>query len=164
MAKRLTEIQIKEIINHFVNGNSIDQLSKKFICTKQTIIRNIKKNISENQYSSLIKNQKFKENNLENFINSKNQEKQKELKNKKSNIQSNSVIGQDNQNKSPQFYSDSVFMEIAPLDVDLNNETQKDLSSISIEEIATVGKSGTEFTLTLKTAEVEFNPSLTSIV
>ena len=135
MAKRLTEIQIKEIINNFVNGNSIDQLSKKFICTKQTIIRNLKKNISENQYKSLIKNQKFKENNLKNLINSKDQEKQKEFNNKKSNIQSHSLSGQDNQNKSPKFYSDSVFMEIAPLDVDLNNETQKDLSSISIEEI-----------------------------
>ena len=55
LAKRLTEIQKKVIINDFVNGVTIDQLSKRFSCTKLTIVRNLKKNLSESKYNSILK-------------------------------------------------------------------------------------------------------------
>ena len=58
MAKRLTELQKKVIINDFVNGLTIDQLSEKFSCTKLTIVRNLKKNLTESKYNSIFKKNK----------------------------------------------------------------------------------------------------------
>ena len=55
LAKRVTEFQIKEMTDDFINGKSIDQLLEKFSCTKLTIIRNLKKNLTENKYNYLLK-------------------------------------------------------------------------------------------------------------
>ena len=43
MAKRLTDIQKKEIILGFKDGKTIDDLSKEYNCTNLTIQRNLKK-------------------------------------------------------------------------------------------------------------------------
>ena len=55
MPKKLTGIQIKEIIDSFTNGISIDELSKKFNCTKITINRHLNNNIDEKTYKILKK-------------------------------------------------------------------------------------------------------------
>ena len=73
MAKRLTEIQKKVIINDFVNGVTIDKLSKKFSCTKLTIVRNLKKNLSESKYNSILKKNKTSKLNLSETIITPNQ-------------------------------------------------------------------------------------------
>ena len=49
------QIQVVNNTNDFVNGVTIDQLSKKFSCTKLTIVRNLKKNLSESKYNSIFK-------------------------------------------------------------------------------------------------------------
>ena len=59
MAKRLKEEEKKEIIMLFTDGKTIDFLSKKFQCTKLTIIRNIKKSLGELKYKELIHKNKF---------------------------------------------------------------------------------------------------------
>ena len=64
MAKRLTEKQIGEIIKSFTFGEKIESLSKKFKCTAPTIIRNLKKNLGELNYSKLIKKNKISGKNL----------------------------------------------------------------------------------------------------
>lgn len=135
LAKRLTEIQKKVIINDFVNGVTIDQLSKRFSCTKITIVRNLKKNLSESKYNSILKiNEnspiKISETTITPNQLASNQEKNI-LINEEKNLIENKSIEIDNYES----FSDATFMEIAPLDCEINNETQKDLSSISISEI-----------------------------
>ena len=136
MAKRLTEIQKKVIINDFVNGLTIDQLSIKFSCTKPTIVRNLKKNLSISKYNSILKQNKTSQINLSKTINMPNQLVP-------DNRENNNLINENKnllENRSKEInnydaYSDTSFMEIVPIDYDINNETQKDLSSISITEI-----------------------------
>ena len=134
MAKRLTKIQIKEIIDSFVKGIAIKDLSEEYHCTKLTIIRNLKQNIDENQYKSLLNNKKSKVSNSEKSKDFNH----KEIVNKVENLNSNiSIKNSENnliENQKMDFYTDSTFMEITPLDYEINNEMQKDLSSISISE------------------------------
>ena len=136
MAKRLTEIQKKVIINDFVNGLTIDQLSKKFSCTRLTIVRNLKKNLTESKYNSILKKNKTSPINIsERIITpnklSSNKEVNNSLINEDKDFSENRSIEIDNYES----FSDTTFMEIAPLDNVINIETQKDLSSISISEI-----------------------------
>ena len=71
MAKRLTEIQKKIIINDFVNGVTVDQLAMKFSCTKATIVRTLKKNLSLSKYDSILKKKETSQINLsERIVNS----------------------------------------------------------------------------------------------
>ena len=135
MAKRLTETQIKEIINFFLEGKSIDELSEKFLCTKLTIIRNLKKNIDENKYKFLIKNNKSKVLNSAKSKNAVNKKNLNELEKVNSDELSKNSENDLDKNQKMDFYTDSTFMEIVPLDYEINNETQKDLSSISISEV-----------------------------
>ena len=50
LPKKLTIEEKKEIIQRFTEGNNIEFLSKKFNCTKLTIIRNLKKDLGEKKY------------------------------------------------------------------------------------------------------------------
>ena len=131
MAKRLSEKEIAEIVLSFTSGKTIDEISIKFKCSKLTISRNLKKNLGE---------EKFKE-----F--SKNNPKNKFLKNKKikkplstklqSNIE-NKKFDQDkissDENKE-EFNSLTEFVELTPLNYEIENIPQKDLSSIPISEV-----------------------------
>ena len=118
MAKRLTETQIKEIITSFSGGKSIDALAEKFKCSKLTISRNLKKNISESTYKDLIIKNKFSEQN------SFNNKKIKNLTEKDS-----ASASQDN------YFESSSFFEITPLNEEIDNLPQRDLSSIPISDV-----------------------------
>ena len=136
MAKRLTEIQKKAIINDFVNGITIDQLSKKFSCSKLTIVRNLKKNLSESKYNSIIKKHNTSKVSVQEKIVNSDQLVAGKTESNDLIIKDTKVI--ENRTKeinNYESYLDSTFMEIAPLDFEVNNEKQKDLSSISISEI-----------------------------
>ena len=122
MPKKVSEIQKKEMIEIFINGGTIEELSEKFSCTKPTITRYLKKGIDDKLFKSLSqKNNRnrteldFKKNeNLDDNVDKKNSEEQL--------------------NKSD-LIEDSSFIELAPLSFEIDNERQKDLSSISISEI-----------------------------
>ena len=130
MAKRLSDKQKEEIIKKFKAGNNLDNLSKEFQCTKLTISRNLKKHLGEELFKSLTEkydiNKKtiakkdftnaFVDNNLENKYSS-----------------SEEVHKKDNRYEDS-FYSSS-FIELAPLNEEIDNEPQKDLSSIPLSEI-----------------------------
>ena len=134
MAKRLTENQKKEITEIFFKGKDVDFLSQKFGCTKITIIRNLKKNIGELKYKELSNSSK----NL-------NEEDIFEGKNSKSfisNITEKSLINDFAENKNlnqnlnkDDSQPDSSFLEIAPLDYEIDETSRKDLSSIPISSI-----------------------------
>ena len=134
MAKRLTKIQIKEIIDSFVKGRDIKDLSEEYQCTKLTIIRNLKKNIDANQYKSLLNNKKSKVFNSDKSKEFNYKEIVNEVENHNSNISIKKSENNLIENQKMDFYTDSTFMEITPLDYEINNEMQKDLSSISISE------------------------------
>tara|TARA_Y100000739_G_scaffold193595_1_gene174468 strand:+ start:159 stop:803 length:645 start_codon:yes stop_codon:yes gene_type:complete len=122
LAKRLTEKQKEEIIKSFTCGKTIEFLSVEFSCTKSTIIRNLKRNLGELSYKEfIIKNKKSKENTI-NEINTT--------------INNNSEIKKsiDKRNEEDSFPV-SPFMEIIPLDYEIENSPRKELSSVPISDI-----------------------------
>ena len=129
MPKRLSNSQKEEIIKGFLNCKSLDELSKEFGYTKLTISRNLKKNLGDDEYANLLK----KSNKVENYKNKVN--KNGDLSTNKT---FNEKITQENTIASfdeNSFMQSSSFMEIAPLDLNVNNETRKELSSTPIDEI-----------------------------
>jgi len=54
LTKRLTEKQKEEIVKSFQSGKTIDSLSEKYLCTKTTIIRNLKKSLGDSEYKESL--------------------------------------------------------------------------------------------------------------
>jgi len=132
LPKRLSDTQKEEIIKGFLNGESIDSLAENFGYTKLTISRNIKKSIGSELFNNLSKNLKsseavnLTENNLKkNFLN-----KEKPLENKSFPHKcDNEAVHEDNN------LQDSSFVEIPPLDYQIDTESRKEISSIPIDKI-----------------------------
>ena len=133
MAKRLTIKQKEEIVKIFKGGKSLDDIAKQFNCTKSTISRNLKKNLGENEYESLKTNNSFSQKNLD--INAK-----KHLDSSisdfvhdqvKSDIEIDNKYTEIEEIKNLEF---SEFTEITPLNEDIENTPQKDLSSVAISD------------------------------
>ena len=124
MPKKLSESQKKEMINSFSNGISIDQLSDRYKITKITITRHLKKEIDEKQFKRIIEK------------NNKNKSESKNEFNKKLDDLSNTQEVNHNEISNDMVsFNQSEFIEITPLDYEINSEVQKDLSSVSINEI-----------------------------
>ncbi len=134
MAKRLTVIEKKELVNDFINGKNIDELSKKFECAKSTIIRNIKKHLDTKEYNFLINKKKTEKNNESKTYPGDFKIIEKNFLEENVSILNDSlkVIDHD---MEPEFSLNQQFTEITPLDCQINNETQRDLSSVPISEI-----------------------------
>ena len=133
MAKRLTIKQKEEIVKIFKGGKSLDDIAKQFNCTKSTISRNLKKNLGENEYESLKTNNSLSQKNLD--INAK-----KHLDSSisdfvhdqvKSDIEIDNKYTEIEEIKNLEF---SEFTEITPLNEDIENAPQKDLSSVAISD------------------------------
>ena len=125
MAKRLTETQKEKITNLFTLGSTVEELSVEFDCTKLTISRNLKKNLGEKKFKEISNQFKLKNKNFENknnqitITNNENINKQKSF----------------NENTEEEFLSLNEFIEITPLDYEIENVPQRDLSSVPISEI-----------------------------
>ena len=135
MAKRLTEKQKSEIAEYFKNGKTIEVLSEEFNCTIATISRNLKKSLGEIIYKQLLENHhNFHELSIleEKDIKKKNDPElaKKSSKNEFSNEQTFDANQTDNNN-----FSSTEFVEISPLDFEIENVPRKELSSIPIQEI-----------------------------
>ena len=134
MVKRLSEKEKLEIVESYTLGITIDELSKKYNCTKLTISRNLKKNLGEKKYKELTNNNKFLKktvNSKEKYISSEEEiNKQKNLNSEKSGFKD-----LENFNLEQEFVPQDTFMEITPLDYVIDNTLQKDLSSVPISEI-----------------------------
>ena len=122
MAKRLSEENKQQIAKYFIEGKTVNELAKEFNCTKPTILRNLKKYLGNN-FKDLIDNN------------------QTEIK--KFNIQETQIsdgisknfiseLSSEDNNESDYLTS---FMEIAPLDYEIENTPQKDFSSSPISDI-----------------------------
>ncbi len=135
MARRLTEEQIEEIIKCFENGTKIDLLSKRFNCTKLTVIRNLKKNLGELKYIDLLnKNKSLKGKSKTNKIQSNNLLKTNVDNLDLIEVKNDHKVSNENINDSNFAPYDS-FLEIAPLDYVIDNSSRKELTSVPISEV-----------------------------
>ena len=120
MVKRISEKEKKEILEDFINKKSIKEISEKFNFTALTISRNLKKNLGEKKYFELIDLAKSEKDNSN----------RKELLDQSSNNNKNPI-----ESFNEESLSENSFMEIAPIDYEIDNANQKDLSSVSINEV-----------------------------
>ncbi len=130
MARRLSEKQKINLAKCFINGKTIEELIIIFDCTKLTIIRNLKKNLGEEKYKELINARKklrksipSNEENTNSFSNI-NTIHYKEAK-------EDPYVNE----SSEESFGLSPFFEITPLNCEIENSLQKDLSSVPITEI-----------------------------
>ena len=135
MTKRLSEKQKNEIAEYFKNGKTIEALSKEFNCTASTITRNLKKNLGELIFKELVKKIKNVDE-LNDFIETdKKRKKDFELVKKipKNEISVDPTL--DNNQFENNNFSDSEFIEISPLHLEIENVPRKEFSSVPLEEI-----------------------------
>ena len=130
LAKRLSKKDKDEIIQSFTNGISIDQLSTNFNCTKSTITRNLKIILGEDKYLELIN--KFNSRKKK----SKRKPSLKPLINQNDNNYSLDKLSNKNKSDENNSFLDSSFVELPPLNYEIDNTIRKDLSSIPISEIS----------------------------
>tara|TARA_B100001093_G_scaffold517204_1_gene598077 strand:- start:1691 stop:2362 length:672 start_codon:yes stop_codon:yes gene_type:complete len=127
LAKRLSDKQKTIIVKYFVEGKAIDQLAKEFDCTKSTIIRNLKRNLGEEKYQDLISMSKK--------INKTVIEKEKNNFFENNNPNSNNYFKSENNEYLEELIPITAFTEITPLNFEIENQVQKDLSSVPISEV-----------------------------
>ena len=135
MTKRLTEKQKEEIVKSFKSGIGIDVLSANFSCTIPTIIRNLKKSLGDSKYKKFLNTSKSLEGK---YSNNKNQTNDLF----KTNCDDAGLVKESNDPKilnenvtTSNFTSENYFLEIAPIDCEIDNSSRKDLSSVPISEV-----------------------------
>ena len=124
MPRKISEKEKKEIISDFINGDSIDELTKTFKFSKITISRHLKKNINDIEYKELIKKN-----------NKKSRENDSKFKQKISPEKHIDYLKKEAKLITENLSLDDSFVEIAPLNYEIDNITQKDLSSIPISDV-----------------------------
>ena len=133
MARRLTEKQKKEIIELFISGRSIEELSTKFDCAKLTISRNLKKNMGDKKYKEFINMERVPEEVFENKKQNNVYLKENQISN---NFTKDSEVNESiTNNIENEHFSLTTFTEIIPLDYEIENFPQKDLTSVPISEV-----------------------------
>ena len=136
LAKRLSEKQKEFIIRDFTAGKNVESLSIEFNCSKLTIIRNLKKILGELKYKELVNRGK----NLSFINNRKNDDNKNILKddgiNKKVSKKESEGLDIIYHNESTTEFSPvESFLEIAPLDYEIDNSSRKELSSVPISDV-----------------------------
>ena len=134
MAKRLSEKEKNEIIKSFSAGISLEELSRRFNFTKLTISRNLKKVLGEDQYEKLKKKSSTLSTSTKYFDLDLNKQNEKSIA--KTNADHNEEFlsdlpVQDKKNNS----ANSEFIELAPLDYEIDTSIQKDISSIPLSKV-----------------------------
>ena len=124
LAKRISEKQIKEIIDDFINNKSLEEISRKFNFTRITITRHLKKSLGEVKYNEINKCNKTDKR----FSEPNQLDKTKVLSNIVDDLSTGSSTDND-------LFTNDSFFEIAPLDLNIDTTQQKDLSSVSIAEV-----------------------------
>ena len=122
MPKKISEIEKKTMVDSFINGITIDELSQKFNCTKSTITRHLKKGVNEKLFKELVKKNNIK------------QEIKLDIKDDLKDKNSKKVLFDDQSDNESEFLT-STFIELTPLKIEINNNSQKNLASIPISKI-----------------------------
>ena len=136
MAKRLTDKQKEQLTQEFINGKNINDLVEESGSTKLTISKYLKKNLGEKTFQSLIEKNKSSKVLFTNRQIASSIENEKLLDNKVSKITiSNEEAENSNLIEEESDFALNEFVEVAPLNYEIDNLTQKDLSSIPISDI-----------------------------
>tara|TARA_B100001248_G_scaffold199183_1_gene153536 strand:- start:321 stop:1004 length:684 start_codon:yes stop_codon:yes gene_type:complete len=135
LTKRLTEKQKANIVNSFKNGSNVEYLSEEFKCTISTIIRNLKKDLGEKTYKLLAKKNKnsFQNNNDNENINVDISDTDLKLVSTNNDFDKTNI--KDKNDKASNQSSLTEFVEIAPLNFEIENSSRKELSSIPIDQV-----------------------------
>ena len=129
LAKRLSEKQKTTIVKYFIKGRTVESLAEEFDCTKITIARNLKRSLGEDKYKDLIDESKITNQSTNSVRKSNSIEKDKIIDEKNSNkYKTDNFVKEDSS-------SISVFTEITPLNFEIENSVQKDLSSVPINDV-----------------------------
>ena len=111
------------MIKNFTFGKSIEELSIDFKRTKFTISKNLKRNLGEKKYKELTEQNKLSIQNIE------GNKKNIDVENK-----TDSYPQISNVNLEEEYPGAIPFVEITPLNCEIENSTQKDLSSVPISD------------------------------
>lgn len=127
MVKRLSQKQKDEIINQFSIGISIEELSIKYGCTKLTISRNLKKFLGEDRFEKLKKK--------ESSILSTAEIISDQALNKRNLTEDQGIVDQLISPEVTVNLTNPEFIELTPLDYEIDNSIQKDISSIPLSKV-----------------------------
>jgi hypothetical protein len=133
--KRLTAKQKEEIVISFKLDRDIDALSKKYSCTKLTIIRNLKKTLGELKYKDFISKSKSLKEKPETDKNQTNNFEKTNFDNVHFKTDANDYKVLNENISSSNFEPIDSFFEIAPVDYEIDNSSRKELSSIPLSEV-----------------------------
>ena len=134
MAKRLSEKEKNEIIKSFSEGISLEELSRRFNFTKLTISRNLKKVLGEDQYEKLKRKSSTLSTSTKNLDLDLNKKNEKSLAKTDAAYNENCLSDLPLQEKKNN-YANSEFIELAPLDYEIDTSIQKDISSIPLSKV-----------------------------
>ena len=127
MVKRLSQEQKDEIINQFSIGISIEELSIKYGCTKLTISRNLKKFLGEDRFEKLKKK--------ESSISSTAEIISDQALNKRNLTEDQEILDQLISPEVTDNLTNPEFIALTPLDYEIDNSIQKDISSIPLSKV-----------------------------
>ena len=130
LGRRLSDKQKEQLTQEFINGKHINDLVEQFCSTKLTISRYLKKNLGAKTYQSLIEKSKTSKSF---FINQEISSSKDNviLTNDKDQKRNISYSEADNSNfiEEESDFAINDFVEVAPLNYEIENIPQKDLSS-----------------------------------
>ena len=133
LTKRLTEKQKEEIVKSFKFGMAIDVLSQKYICTKSTIIRNLKKYLGELEFKELLNKSKSSKGKSKTNKNNDFPETNFDKQDLKTDFNNPKVLNE--KITASNYAPNDSFLEIAPIDFEIDNSSRKELSSVPISEV-----------------------------
>ena len=140
MPKQVNEFQKKEILKLFVKGTNIKEIAKIFNFTIPTITRQLKTQLSIEEFNKIKENNSksdFTNNETQNIAQTnevKDLSLDKELPKKV--IQSKTKeVNNFNDFSYEDISSNNLFVELAPVNCDIDCSSQKDLSSVNISDV-----------------------------
>ena len=114
MPKKVSDDQKKDILNSFVNGMEIKDISKNSNFSSQTIIKQLKKILGEDEFlKRKIKNKSLKEAKV---------------------IKIENTFGLTKESSANEDLIEETFVEVVPMLTEIDSTKQKDLSSEPIEK------------------------------
>ena len=114
MPRKVSDDQKKDILNSFINGMEIKEISKNSNFSSQTIIKQLKKILGEDEFL-------------------KRKIKNKSLKQTKA-IKIENTFGLNKDSISKEDFIEETFVEVVPILTEIDSTKQKDLSSEPIEK------------------------------
>ena len=130
MSKRVSEIQKKQISESFIKGKEISELSETYNFSKQTIIKQLKIILGEEQFNILSGQRKAKSG-LKNDNFKLVEKKSKNIKGESQNI---NQIKENNHDLFEKEMTNVEFFEIPPVTTNIDLDNQKDLTSKPLSE------------------------------